>query len=203
MASQKSIAPADTARAPQRARGHQRVAALLDAAAAVFAEKGPDAATMTEIAARAGAAIGSLYQFFPSKAALANALLARYADYLAAGLADIAARAPTLPPAALADALVDLMLDLRGQRSVGVALIDTLDDAAGRRAQLRQEARARIAAILRAANPALPPPRAAAMAVLVLHVLKSIPMLAETDPGGTQGLLAEARTLLRRYLTPG
>ncbi len=62
------------ARLPKRARGKQRVAALLQAAAAVFAEKGYEAATMTEIAARAGAPIGSLYQFFPVKEALADTL---------------------------------------------------------------------------------------------------------------------------------
>src|SRR5207253_2006161 len=43
------------ARAPKRERGKQRVAELLQAAAAVFAEKGYEAATMTEIAARADA----------------------------------------------------------------------------------------------------------------------------------------------------
>ena len=51
---------------PKRQRGKQRVAELLAAGAAVFAEKGYAAATMTEIAARAKAPIGSLYQFFPS-----------------------------------------------------------------------------------------------------------------------------------------
>jgi len=44
------------ARAPKRARGKQRVAELLQAAAEVFAEKGYEATTMTEIAARAGRA---------------------------------------------------------------------------------------------------------------------------------------------------
>jgi AcrR family transcriptional regulator len=37
------------------------------AAAALFVEKGYDAATMTEIAARAGASIGSLDLFVPTK----------------------------------------------------------------------------------------------------------------------------------------
>ena len=46
------------ARAPKRERGKQRVAALLAAAASVFAEKGYEAATMTEIAARAAADSG-------------------------------------------------------------------------------------------------------------------------------------------------
>ena len=53
------------AKEPKRERGKQRVAALIDAGAELFAEKGYEATTMTEIASRAGAAIGSLYQFFP------------------------------------------------------------------------------------------------------------------------------------------
>ena len=56
------------ARIPTQDRGKLRVEALLDAAEAVLAEKGYDAATMTEIAERAGASIGSLYQYFPTKA---------------------------------------------------------------------------------------------------------------------------------------
>ena len=69
------------ARTPRRRRGEVRVAALLKSAAATFAEKGYEAATMTEIAARADAAIGSLYQFFPSKEAVAAALLERYGGW--------------------------------------------------------------------------------------------------------------------------
>src|SRR5271165_141776 len=72
----------NTARVPQRERGRRRVADLLQAAASLFAEKGYDAVTMTEVAARAGAPIGSLYQFFPSKEALADALLDRIGERL-------------------------------------------------------------------------------------------------------------------------
>jgi AcrR family transcriptional regulator len=68
------------AKEPKRERGKQRVAALIDAGAELFAEKGYEATTMTEIASRAGAAIGSLYQFFPSKEALAEALFDRFAE---------------------------------------------------------------------------------------------------------------------------
>jgi len=62
MASQKSI----EAVAPKRQRGRERVAAILDAAAQLFIEQG-QAVTMTEIAARSGTAIGSLYRFFPTR----------------------------------------------------------------------------------------------------------------------------------------
>ena len=57
--------------------GRQRVAELLQAAAAVFQERGFEAATMAEIAARADAKIGSLYRFFPNKDAVADALMRR------------------------------------------------------------------------------------------------------------------------------
>ena len=61
---------------PKRKRGIERVEALLDAAAATFLEKGFDAATTSEIAERAGASIGSLYQFFPTKESVADLGLA-------------------------------------------------------------------------------------------------------------------------------
>ena len=56
------------------------------AAAALFLEKGFDATTMTEIAARAGASIGSLYLFFPTKAVLAQSLLTGLAEALSVRL---------------------------------------------------------------------------------------------------------------------
>ena len=67
---------------PQRARGKLRVASLMEAAAAVIAEKGFEAATMAEIAIRAGAQIGSLYRFFPNKEVLADALIQRYGELI-------------------------------------------------------------------------------------------------------------------------
>src|ERR1700719_1418410 len=88
---------------PKRKRGKVRVAALLDAGASLFAEKGYEAATMTEVALRAGASIGSLYQFFPSKEVLAEALFNRYIEHVASLLEDMVKRAPGLSPVRLAD----------------------------------------------------------------------------------------------------
>ena len=61
--------------APQRSNGRLRVAAILEAAAAVIAEKGYEAATMAEIAARSGTKIGSLYRFFPNKESLGDIIV--------------------------------------------------------------------------------------------------------------------------------
>ena len=86
------------ARAPKRQRGRLRVAAILQSAREVFMEKGYDAATMTEIAARSGTAIGSLYRFFPSKESLSDALLLHYVEQMSEGLASLAARTADMTP---------------------------------------------------------------------------------------------------------
>ncbi len=59
----------------RRRRKDTRPAELLDAALAVFAEKGFAAARMEDIAARAGAAKGTLYLYFPGKEAVFEALV--------------------------------------------------------------------------------------------------------------------------------
>lgn len=53
------------------------VARLVDATAATVAERGLDNTTTNHIAEKAGVSIGSLYQYFPDKEALLEALLER------------------------------------------------------------------------------------------------------------------------------
>ncbi len=65
-------------RVPQQARAEERIASFLAAAAEVIAEKGYAAATLTEVASRAGTSIGSLYQYFPDKPAVVAALAGQY-----------------------------------------------------------------------------------------------------------------------------
>lgn len=73
-------------RVPQQDRGERRVAEVLEAAAATIAEVGYEAATMTEVAERAGASIGILYQYFhfPNKEATMRALRQQYGDEMEA-----------------------------------------------------------------------------------------------------------------------
>jgi AcrR family transcriptional regulator len=198
MASQKSTAV--TALAPKRRRGRLRVAAIMAAGAAVFAQKGYDAATMTEIAARADTAIGSLYRFFPTKEVLAEALLEHYGTLLGTAFDAIEARAAGLSAAALADALVDLMLDWERQRVAAIVLLDAFDDAAERRSKIRGVFRQRLAAILMAAASGLPPARAELMAAMLLHVLKFPSLLAREEAGKRAPLIAELRELVRLYV---
>jgi len=56
------------------------VDAILDAAAAVLRKTGYDDATTNHVAEVAGVSVGSLYQYFPSKDALVDALLERHLE---------------------------------------------------------------------------------------------------------------------------
>ena len=71
-------------RMPRQARGERRIVAILEAAAQVFYEVGFDAATTGLIAQRAQTAIGSLYDFFPNKEAIAQRLSEQFCEDLRA-----------------------------------------------------------------------------------------------------------------------
>jgi len=191
---------APTAKAPKRARGVQRVAELLDAGAALFAKNGYEATSMTQIAIRAGASIGSLYQFFPSKELLAEAVFARYVERVVSMLDELSKRAPGLSPHRLADRLVDLMLDVRSDRDSAAALSGSVSGIVERRKSLRGATRRQIAAILRAANPKLREKAAAEASALIGHVLKLVPMLAKEQEDAGQPLVAQVRTMLAAYI---
>jgi AcrR family transcriptional regulator len=188
------------AKEPKRERGKQRVAALMDAGAELFAEKGYEATTMTEIASRAGAAIGSLYQFFPSKEALAEALFNRFAERAAAAFARVEELAPGCSARELADLLIDYKLDQGTDRDAAIALSGVVASIVERRKPLGDALRGRIAAILSAGAPALSQDEAAAAAIMVNQVMKMVPALASSEDERAATLIAEARKLLALYI---
>jgi len=65
-------------RQPSQERSRQRVEVILDAVAEILVEKGFSALTTTAIAAEAGVPIGSLYQFFPNKFAIFQAVVEQF-----------------------------------------------------------------------------------------------------------------------------
>jgi len=64
-------------RQPVQQRSAKRVERMLEACASLIEEVGYDGVTTTLIAERAGVAVGSLYQFFPDKRAVVQALTLR------------------------------------------------------------------------------------------------------------------------------
>lgn len=63
---------------PRQPRARQTVNFILDAAAYILAERGLDGFTTNHVADRAGVNISSLYQYFPNKLAILEALQARH-----------------------------------------------------------------------------------------------------------------------------
>jgi len=204
MTSQKSaIADEKTARTPQRARGQRRVAALLDAARDVFAAKGYEAATMTEIAAGAGAPIGSLYQFFPSKESLADALLAGFRDRLVESLEEVRGRASDLSPADLADALLAVIPRHQAERAAVLALIDARPAGWPAPGVIRRRLRAGVSAVLLAHRPGAAEVRAEALAAVVLQLMKDFASLSAEEGMPSRALVLEEVRALTRLAIEG
>ena len=55
---------------PQQARSAELVAAILEAAVQVLTRQGAQRFTTARVAEKAGVSVGSLYQYFPNKAAI-------------------------------------------------------------------------------------------------------------------------------------
>lgn len=64
--------------APTQQRSRERFERILACATEIMAEKGSDAFRMSDIVERSGIAFGSLYQYFPDKAAIIGTLAERH-----------------------------------------------------------------------------------------------------------------------------
>ncbi|MGZ9723393.1 TetR/AcrR family transcriptional regulator [Rhizobium miluonense] len=199
MTSQKSSEELKT-RTPKRQRGHDRVVILLEAAAKVFARKGYDAATMTEIAAEAHSSIGSLYQFFPTKPLLAEALHIDRLDRLKARLRDVAERSAGLSAADCGEAIFDALAAFIEEYPELPVLAGRRDIPKERKARSRTELKELIANVLRQARPPISDD-IALMSGIVLELLR-IAVLVGNEPEAVEDrrVVTELRLMLRKRL---
>lgn len=199
MTSQKSSEELKS-RAPKRQRGHDRVVILLDAAGRVFAQKGYDAATMTEIAAEAHSSIGSLYQFFPTKLLLAETLHIDRLDRLKAGLRGMAERSSGLSAAECGEAIFDALAVFMEEYPEFAALAGRRDIPKERKQRSRAELKELIANVLRQAQPPISDD-VALMSGIVLELLRIAAVVAsEPDAAEDPRIIGELRLMLRRRL---
>jgi AcrR family transcriptional regulator len=180
--------------------GRQRVAELMEAAADVIQERGFEAATMAEIAARADAQIGSLYRFFPNKDALAEALMQHYAEVLQAEYDAMRARAANATPEELADVLIDLLVKLYPQTRASTALLDSRTDWTKIRRRFRSQALAGIKTALKACAPDLDDSEADDIAAVVLNNMKTLVGMTLKDAPTSPGAPEQLRLMNRLYL---
>jgi AcrR family transcriptional regulator len=187
--------------APQRRHGKWRVATLLKSGATVIAEKGFQAATMAEIASKAGAPIGSLYRFFPTKEILADALIKGFEAVLDEAFGKIQGQIKTLSLAALTRAFLSLMVDLQGEKAALRALLEMHPDWSAKRERFRHIVLRHIAQTLKLRCPKLNVRTAESMAVVQLYNMKAVSALnARREDAARSGALVELHEMTRFYL---
>lgn len=111
MSENQAVKPTETTplrRQPVQQRSAKRVERMLDSSAELLQEVGYEALTTTLIAKRAGVAVGSLYQFFPDKRAVVQALTQRNLERFIDAVNE---RLSTLDPKHWWD-VVDSLLDI-------------------------------------------------------------------------------------------
>ena len=201
IASPADDAAAVPARAPRRARGQLRVEALLAAAAEVFAVKGFDAATMTEIAAQSESSIGSLYQFFRTKEAVADALVREQVDALWLRLDGLAESAPALATPELAHALAVCLVEFRADHPSFATLVERPGPPSPLVAGVRRKVRERVEAILLRHAPHADRKTLRAMAPVVQHVMKSaVQLRGDLEGAELKAAARELEAMLTGYL---
>ena len=186
---------------PQRSVGRERVAALVKAASDVICERGFDAATMAEIAERAGAKIGSLYRFFPSKEVLGDALVQHCADAVDAACDEIDARLPAITTDQLADLLVNFLVGIHHETRALSALLEARSQWSAKRLEFREHALKRFASTLLLRAPSLQKKTARDMAVVLLNNMKTmVHMTVDHSAPASPGSADELRLMNRLYL---
>jgi AcrR family transcriptional regulator len=116
---------------------------LLTAARSVFAKKGYDEATISEIVTRAGVAQGTFYLYFPGKESLAGAFAEQLSERFAEVAREKSARARTFDGALVrlfeaAYVVADEHRDIFLVANRGLELVDNLDEWMTRTAPARE-----------------------------------------------------------------
>lgn len=126
---------------PRQARSTELVATILEAATQVLAEEGASRFTTARVAERAGVSIGSLYQYFPNKAAILFRLQADEWQRTSILLRDILQETERPPLDRLRTLVLAFLHSECAEASVRVALNDAAPlyrdapEAAGARAE--------------------------------------------------------------------
>jgi AcrR family transcriptional regulator len=187
-------------RVPQQDRGERRVAEVLEAAAAVIANVGYEAATMTEMAQRAGASIGALYQYFPNKEAIARALRQQYADELERRWAPLAAQGSALSVKQLVDRIFDVIIGLMENRPAYIPLLNVprFKRDPAEKSRLREN----FASLFREKRPEMTHADALRVANVAVQVVKGLkPLYAAAQGAEREEIVREFKLLLASYLT--
>lgn len=191
-------------RVPVQGRSVARVQRMLDACAGIVDEVGYESLTTTLLAERAGVAIGSVYQFFPDKRAVVQALTQRNLEAYLARLPERFAAAELSGWWQGVDAAIDEYIQMHrtvpGFRTLhfgDVVDVHLLDDEQDNNAVIA----AQLAGVLVAQFGVPDTDRLRFSLAIAVEAADALIKLAfRRDPEGDDQVLAEAKTLVREYL---
>jgi AcrR family transcriptional regulator len=176
------------------------VTEYLGITAALFAEVGYEAATMTTIADRAGSSIGGLYRYFPDKQSLAIALQERYRADLDTLWESVLQELKELSIREFADHLMDRMVkfvtDRPGYFTLLTAPIHYRRDAA-----TRTHLRAQFGKAFLSKNRSLSQQEALLAANVAIQMIKGmLAVCAEVEPKRRAAVVREFKRAMTNYL---
>ena len=196
-------------RMPNQTRSRRLVARILAAAARVFAEVGFQAATTNRIAEEAGVSVGSLYQFFPNKAALLAVLRQEWLDRVQAAIAPALAPEPRRPVAGVVREVI-LAFERLDRAQPGLLRVlmthdpqETVADHERAHASVVRAISGQVEALLAAWAPGLEAGRRGAVAWMCIHLADAL--FAQPGPNGEgfhPALVREVEAALLGYLGP-
>ncbi len=130
-------------KSPVQARSAASVDAILEATLQVLLSVGKERLTTTAVAMRAGVSVGTLYQYFPNKSALLQAVLRRHMDEVASAVERVCLEKRGCGLEEMASSLVTGYLAAKMRRvALSSALYAVSSDVDG--ARISQETGARI-----------------------------------------------------------
>ncbi len=200
--------PAGPPRAvPAQARSRERYERILDAATAIFAEVGYEAATTEAIAERAETSIGSVYRFFPNKLALFQALIPRYLDKVRAIFDALLTAEPIAPSwqgtvERAIDAFASFDLEDPGFRVILMSLKVT-DQLLVEGDRVNREFARRLELALAPRTPGLDAARRHVVATVVVELVSALLTVAALrGPEFAPQIVEETKKAVIRYLEP-
>jgi AcrR family transcriptional regulator len=125
-------------KSPVQARSAASVEAILEATIQVLLQVGKEKLTTTLVAARAGVSVGTLYQYFPNKSALLQAVLKQHLDEVTRAVEQVCKERSTRrsedTPRAMATAVIHKFLDAKLKNAkTSAALYSVSSDVDGAR----------------------------------------------------------------------
>uniref|UniRef100_B8HQL7 Transcriptional regulator, TetR family n=1 Tax=Cyanothece sp. (strain PCC 7425 / ATCC 29141) TaxID=395961 RepID=B8HQL7_CYAP4 len=192
-------------RQPRQARSQERVNQILDVAEELFIRQGYTATTTNAIAVGAKVPIGSLYQFFPDKAAILQALALRYTEQFHQRFTELAVELASLPLVPYVERMIEVtdqfFREHPGYHAIFMEVqgtmpeLEQLDEAAD--AQLIQA----IVLSLSQRYPELAPQDHQAIAFVLVKAIGTLLWLSLSQEATfQQRLVAETKRLALNYL---